>query len=227
MKHQFPKIHSSKLPQRTISNYPLLITHYLLTIVVFSPTELLWAFIGLLLTIGGTFLEASVTDLPWHWSESGITIHSLGVTYQIGAVLLVGCLGGKNAGALSQIAYLVLGLTWLPVFAQGGGIAYLKLPSFGYLLGFVPGAWLCGYLAFRQPPKLEFLAFSCLCGLLIIHLVGVGYLVFNHYILANPENVSPIVPDIQKYSLDPIPGQLALVCAVTVLAFILRRIMFY
>lgn len=227
MKHQFPKIHSSKLPQRTISNYPLPITHYLLTIVVFSPTELLWAFIGLLLTIGGTFLEASVTDLPWHWSESGITIHSLGVTYQIGAVLLVGCLGGKNAGALSQIAYLVLGLTSLPVFAQGGGIAYLKLPSFGYLLGFIPGAWLCGYLAFRQPPKLEFLAFSCLCGLLMIHLVGVSYLVFNHYILANPEDVSPIVPDIQKYSLDPIPGQLALVCAATVLAFILRRIMFY
>jgi biotin transport system substrate-specific component len=195
---------------------------------VFSPTELLWAFIGLLLTIGGTFLEASVTDLPWHWNETGIPIHSLGVTYQIGAVLLVGCLGGKNAGALSQIAYLALGLTWLPVFSQGGGIAYLKLPSFGYLLGFVPGAWICGYLAFRQPPKLESLAFSCLCGLLVIHLVGIAYLVGNHYILlASTEAFSPIVPDIQKYSLDPIPGQLALVCAATVLAFILRRIMFY
>jgi biotin transport system substrate-specific component len=195
---------------------------------VFSATEFLWAFIGLLLTIGGTFLEASVTALPWHWSESGIPIHSLGVTYQIGAVLLVGCLGGKNAGALSQIAYLALGLTWFPVFSQGGGFAYLKLPSFGYLLGFVPGAWICGYLAFRQPPKLESLAFSCLCGLLVIHLVGVAYLVGTHYIvLASTETISPIVPDIQKYSLDPIPGQLALVCAATVLAFILRRIMFY
>lgn len=227
MKHQFPKTHSSKLTQRTITN-PLPITHYQLPIVVFSATELLWAFIGLLLTIGGTFLEASVTALPWHWSESGIPIHSLGVTYQIGAVLLVGCLGGKNAGALSQIAYLVLGLTWLPVFSQGGGIAYLKLPSFGYLLGFVPGAWICGYLAFRQPPKLESLALSCLCGLLVIHLVGISYLVCNYYItLANTETISPIVADIQKYSLDPIPGQLALVCAATVLAFILRRIMFY
>ncbi|EFA74001.1 hypothetical protein CRD_00923 [Raphidiopsis brookii D9] len=36
---------------------------------------------------------------------------------------------GKSAGALSQIAYLVMGLTLLPVFAQGGGIGYVKLPN--------------------------------------------------------------------------------------------------
>ena len=72
-------------------------------------------------------------------------LFSLGVTYQIGGVLLVGCLGGKNAGALSQIAYLVMGLTLLPVFADGGGIGYVKLSQFGYLLGFIPGAWICGF----------------------------------------------------------------------------------
>jgi len=208
--------------------YPLPITHYPLAIVVFSATEILWALIGLLLTIGGTFLEASVTGLPWNWSESGIPTYSLGVTYQIGAVLLVGCLGGKNAGALSQIAYIVLGLTSLPVFYQGGGIGYLKQPSFGYLLGFVPGAWLCGFLAFRKPPKLESLAFSCLGGLLIIHLVGIIYLIASHYIFVpNPDAITPVFSDIQKYSTERLPGQLALVCAVTVIAYILRRIMFY
>ncbi len=80
------------------------------------PNEILWAIIGLLLTIGGNFLEAYIINFPWSWSQQGVNTHSVGVTYQIGAVLLVGCLGGKNAGALSQIAYLVIGLMGFQVF---------------------------------------------------------------------------------------------------------------
>ena len=188
--------------------------------------ELLWALIGLLLTIGGTFVEAFVTNPPWDWSGHGIHTVSLGVTYQIGAVLLTGCLGGKSAGALAQIAYIVLGLN-LPVFTQGGGMGYLKEPSFGYLLGFIAGAWVCGFLAFRMPLRLESLAFSCLCGLLTIHLYGVGYLIIFHALnLATFSNLS-LVQAILKYSLYPLPGQMVVTCAVTVLAFGLRQLMFY
>ena len=97
-----------------------------------ASNQLLWSMIGLLLTMGGTFLEAYVTTLPWGWSKHGIQTFSLGVTYQIGGVLLVGCSGGKNAGALSQIAYLVMGLTLLPVFSDGGGMGYIKLSQFGF-----------------------------------------------------------------------------------------------
>ena len=198
---------------------------------VSAPNELLWALIGVLLTIFGTFIEASFTNNPpWTWAEQGIHLQSLGVTYQIGAVLLVGCLGGKNAGALSQIAYLFLGLYWLPVFAKGGGIDYIKEPTFGYLLGFVPGAWLCGFLAFRTRPRLESLAFSALGGLAVIHLVGLAYLVGLSY--WNPEGSSAMPLEHLKemaieYSVEPLPGQLVIVCAVAVIAFILRQILFY
>ncbi len=201
-------------------------TLYSLSIVA-APNQLLWSLIGLLLTIGGTFLEVYVTSAPASWSEHGIQTVSLGVTYQIGAVLLVGCLGGRNAGALSQIAYLILGLTWLPVFAQGGGILYLKQPHFGYLLGFVPGAWVCGFLAFLAPPKLETLAFSCICGLLTIHFCGLSYLILNHIFNWSGSQTLPLLQAVLKYSFYPLPGQLAVVCAVTVLAYGLRIIMFY
>lgn len=194
--------------------------------IVSAPNELLWALIGLLLTIGGTFLEAFVTNPPWHWSEQGIHTVSLGVTYQIGAVLLAGCLGGKNAGALSQIAYVVLGLN-LPVFTQGGGIAYLKEPSFGYLLGFIAGAWVCGFFAFRKPPRLEALAFSCTCGLLTIHAYGIGYLMIFHIIHRATAGDLSLMQAIMKYSIYPLPGQMVVICAVTVLAFALRQLMFY
>ncbi|KAF3887235.1 MULTISPECIES: biotin transporter BioY [Nostocales] len=192
-----------------------------------ASNQLLWSMIGLLLTMGGTFLEAHVTTLPWSWSHQGVHTFSLGVTYQIGGVLLVGCLGGKNAGALSQIAYLVMGLTLLPVFAEGGGIGYVKLSHFGYLLGFIPGAWICGYFAFKAKPKLETLTFSCFCGLLTVHICGITYLIISSVLKWQGTETLPLTQAMLKYSWFALPGQLAVVCAVVVIAYVLRHLMFY
>ncbi len=195
--------------------------------IVFAPHEILWAIIGLLLTIGGNLLEAAITNFPWNWSQEGVQTHSLGVTYQIGAVLLVGCLGGKNAGVLAQIAYLAVGLIWFPVFHQGGGLGYLRQPTFGYLLGFIPGAWLCGYLAFKRSPQLENLAVSCLCGLLVIHGMGLTYLVLSQWFnWISPATLS-LWQAVKTYSFDPLPAHLVIACAVSAIAFTLRKLMFY
>lgn len=195
---------------------------------VFSPLELLWAFIGLILTIGGTFIEAFIAGVPLNWADQSIPLLSLGVNWQIGAVLLVGCLGGRNAATISQIAYILLGLSWLHIFTYGGGIQYVFQPTFGYLLGFIPGAWVCGALAFRLPRRLESLAFSSLCGLLAIHLTGISYLVVSYFLESeSTRRLSALFTNLLSYSILPIPGQLALVCAVTVLAFLLRHLMFY
>lgn len=190
--------------------------------------ELLWTLIGLMLTIGGTFIEAFTTNFPWNWAENGIRVQSLGVTYQIAAVLLTACLGGRNAGALSQIAYVTLGLIWLPIFSQGGGWGYLQQPTFGYIVGFIPGAWLCGYLAFKTRPKLESLAASCLVGLAVIHAAGAVYLVgLSIYSSTIEARSLPLMPMIVAYSLSPLLGQLALICAVAAIAYGLRQILFY
>ncbi len=189
--------------------------------------ELLWAITGLLLTIAATFLPASFASPTWIWEQQEVKTFSLGVTYQVGAVLLVGCLGGKNAAVISQIAYIFLGLTLLPVFTNGGGIGYLKEPSFGYLLGFIPGAWVCGNLAFQAYPKLESLAFSCLCGLLTVHIAGLVYLIISNILgWINIESLS-LFEAIFRYSIFPLPGQLGIICAVAVMAYLLRRLLFY
>lgn len=49
----------------------------------------------------------------------------------------------------SIVAYVLLGLAGLPVFAYGGGPAYVLSPTFGYLLGFVVGTAVAGKLAPR------------------------------------------------------------------------------
>jgi biotin transport system substrate-specific component len=191
--------------------------------------ELLWALIGLILTIGGTLVPAFVPSPPWMWFQDGmVEPYALGVTCQIGAVLLVGCLGGRNAAVISQVAYLFLGMTFFKVFTQGGGIDYVLNPRFGYLLGFVPGAWLCGYLAFRFPVRLEYLALSCLAGLLSIHLMGISYLAianaFNWTMIMGSSTLPQVL---MTYSLSPLPGQLAVICAVSLVSFALRHVMFY
>lgn len=189
-------------------------------------TELLWALIGLMLTIGGTLLEASITGFPWQWSGT-IPLHSLGVNCQIGAVILIGCLGGRNAAAMSQIAYLGLGLAGFPVFSKGGGFSYLGEPSFGYLLGFIPGAWVCGRLAFKAVPRLEAFAFSGLCGLLVVHFVGILYLILGYAFKWVHPNSMPFWKAVMAFSVHLLPGQLAVTCAIAILAFLLRRVMFY
>ena len=192
-----------------------------------SPLDqLLWVVIGLLLTIGGVFVEVSVPlswpSWPLNWDQ--VQTHSLGTTLQVGAVLLVGCLGGKYAAALSQVAYLALGLSGLPVFTHGGGISYLQEPTFGYLLGFLPGAWLCGVLAFRQARQLESILLSCCVGLLAIHVTGLLYL---SALLMLQRQSSVLWSSVWQYSLMPLPGQLIILCAVALIAFLLRRVLFY
>ncbi|MGK7890198.1 MAG: biotin transporter BioY [Leptolyngbyaceae cyanobacterium] len=195
---------------------------------MFSPIDILWAFIGLALTIGGTFLEAFITGVPLDFGSNPVfPLHSLGVTCQVGAVLMVGCLGGKNAGAISQIAYLILGLTYLQIFTHGGGVSYLGEPTFGYLLGFVPGAWLCGWMAFHFNRTLETLAISCLYGLVAIHLTGISYLAVIQWLDRDRTGWGKLGQLIVTHSITDLPGQLALVCAVTVITFVLRNIMFY
>jgi biotin transport system substrate-specific component len=131
---------------------------------------------------------------------------------------------------LAQIAYIVLGFFKLPVFAHGSAFDYLQQPSFGYILGFIPGAWLCGYLALPGKRRLESLALSAFCGLIVIHLIGIIYLV--GFWLINPLLGNNLAPDylnemITAYSLNPLPSQLAIVCFVAVIGFLIRLILFY
>ena len=202
---------------------------------MFAPSELIWALVGLILTIGCTWIEAFVFNLQvGEWLQGkggGLEITSIGVSFQVGAVLFIGCMGGKNAAALSQVAYIALGILLferfgLEVFTRGGGLEYLREPAFGYLLGFIPAGWLCGLLAFRSKRSLERLGFAALCGLVTVHLCGVTYLILGHlfrWIPASPGLGTAIM----GYSIQQIPGQVMVSCAIALIAFGLRKLMFY
>ena len=101
--------------------------------------------------------------------------------------LLAGFLLGPKLGFLSVTAYLILGLAGLPIFAHGGGFAYVMKPTFGFLIGFAAAAFVAGAvmkgLKKKGFPQLLAAAFAgemsyYLCGLIYY------YIMFN-YVLTN------------------------------------------
>lgn len=121
------------------------------------------------LTAVGAFIKIPIGPVP--------------ITLQLLFTALAGVLLGPYFGALSQLVYVVLGLIGLPIFTGGGGPQYVLSPTFGYLIGFIVGAFVIGKITQNQT-KLSFrraLA-GCLAGLLIIYVIGVPYLylILNH-----------------------------------------------
>lgn len=80
------------------------------------------------------------------------------LVFQSHICLLMGALLGSRLGALAVLAYLIEGAFGLPVFSLGrSGIGMLLGPTGGYLLGYLAGTWICGYMIERWPSK-KFLA---------------------------------------------------------------------
>jgi biotin transport system substrate-specific component len=96
-------------------------------------------------------------------------------TLQPVAVLLAGALLGASGGFKSQSIYLAAGMVGLPVFAAGGGWAYLLGPTGGYLLAFPVAAWLAGAFSDRSRSAPS-IALGAVVGLAVIHLGGIAWL---------------------------------------------------
>ncbi|KAA0543373.1 biotin transporter BioY [Bacillus sp. BGMRC 2118] len=98
-------------------------------------------------------------------------------TLQVLFVFLAASLLGSKRGMQSQLIYVVVGLAGVPVFTQGGGLSYVLQPTFGYLLGFIAGAYVIGLILERiSNPKTYQFILANLLGLAIVYLFGVSYL---------------------------------------------------
>jgi len=100
------------------------------------------------------------------------------ITGQTLGVLLVGAALGSRRGAASLATYMVAGLAGAPVFAEfTGGPAMLLSPSFGFVIGFVPAAFLAGWFAERAWDRRPVLAMAgFVAASAVPFLVGVPYL---------------------------------------------------
>lgn len=100
------------------------------------------------------------------------------ITGQTLAVVLTAAALGPGRGLAGQLAYLLLGAMGLPFFAKAAsGWGALVGPTGGYLVGFLPAAFLVGLAArhaYDRRPRTAVPLF--LAGQLVILVVGVCWL---------------------------------------------------
>ena len=103
-------------------------------------------------------------------------------------VLLAGFLLGARRGAICVGIYLAVGLSGIPVFAAGGGPAYLIRPTFGFLLGFVFAAWITGKLSSLRPGAgTAWDLFSAFWGMMAYYVSGMVYFyVISNFVIHMP-----------------------------------------
>lgn len=94
------------------------------------------------------------------------------LTLQVFAVLFSGALLGSRYGSLSQFIYLVAGVIGLPFFSgMSSGAAVLLGPTGGYIVGFIPAAYIAGALVKRSKTKIGVIS-SMMLAVGIIYLFG-------------------------------------------------------
>jgi biotin transport system substrate-specific component len=89
----------------------------------------------------------------WLSAKVQVPFWPIPMTMQTFVVLVLGAALGPRYGALAVLMYLAQGAAGLPVFAgtpeKGLGLSYMIGPTGGYLVGFLVGAIVVGFLAER------------------------------------------------------------------------------
>lgn len=102
------------------------------------------------------------------------------ITAQSMGVMLAGGILGAKRGSLAIVLFLALVAAGLPLLSGGrGGIGILVGPSGGFFVGYVFGAYLCGYLterAWASLTAIKSFAISVIGGIGVVYLPGVLWL---------------------------------------------------
>ncbi|MET3926380.1 biotin transporter BioY [Devosia sp. 2618] len=80
-------------------------------------------------------------------AKINVPVWPVPVTLQSFAIVALTAAFGLRIGVATVALYLLEGALGLPVFATGGGLAYLVGPTGGFLLGFLVLAAIVGYAA--------------------------------------------------------------------------------
>lgn len=114
-------------------------------------------------------------------AKISIPIGPIPVTLQTLAVFLISLILGTKKSIILFITYILLGLIGLPVFSSGGGIQYIYMPSFGFIIGFLFASIIIGLGSKSNKIYIKYVV--SFIGLIIINIFGLSYMfiIFNLY----------------------------------------------
>lgn len=163
------------------------------------------------LIAAGAFIKIPIPVVP-------ITLQYIFVN--ISALLL-----GKK-GAIPVAIYVLTGLCGIPIFTMGGGFSYVLKPTFGYLIGFIVGAFASGtFIDKLKSANFKTMIISGIINIILIYIFGLVYyyLIVNYYIPDSSINIDRLL---LLGLLPTVPGDV-ISCLVSALICVrLKKILF-
>ncbi len=144
--------------------------------VAFFPKETLLR--QALLVVGAVVFIALAAQVTWNYpfieTKAGNPVPITGQTF---AILVTGVLLGARLGTAAVLAYLVAGIVGAPVFADWSRYytAFAGATG-GYLIGFLPAAFIVGWFAERGWDRSMWLLLPMLMANAIIYVPGLIWL---------------------------------------------------
>jgi biotin transport system substrate-specific component len=111
-------------------------------------------------------------------AKINVPVWPVPVTMQGFAIAALAAAFGLRIGVATVALYLIEGAFGLPVFATGGGLAYIAGPTGGFLIGFLALAAIVGYAADRGASGKPLTLFAAmLVGDAVLFVLGFAWLV--------------------------------------------------
>ncbi|AYJ50951.1 biotin transporter BioY [Rhodococcus sp. P1Y] len=147
-----------------------------------------------------------------------VGVSGVPITLQTLGVILTGAVLGARKGVAAVAVFIALTLIGLPLLSGGRtGLTALAGPSAGYLVGWIPGVLVIGFLTARILPKYPVvlgLLINAFGGIVVIYVFGVIGL-----LLRTDLSITAAITSTFAY----IPGDLVKVVIATVVAKSVHR----
>ncbi len=110
------------------------------------------------------------------------------VTLQTFFVLLTGLVLPLKASTLAITTYIALGIIGLPIFSGGGGLGYVLMPNFGFIIGFLIATVIISFVIqkLKYSKLWQYIVIS-LIGITVIYIIGILYFAFITNVYNNNE----------------------------------------
>lgn len=146
----------------------------------------------------------------------------LPMTLQTFFVLLTGLVLPLKASILANVTYMALGLIGMPIFSGGGGIGYVLMPNFGFIIGFFIASVIISVVTQKiHNRKLwQYISVSLL-AIMIIYIIGIFYFAFITNVYNN--NNYPAIWFIQTIFLPFLPKEIICSLLASLTAYKIRQ----
>ena len=151
---------------------------------------------------------------PWSLPISGEVPRSLATA----AIYLASACAGWKRGTVSVLLYIVIGALGVPVFSSfRGGLSVIAGPTGGYIIGYLPCAFICGFIIDRIGNGKKAAAYPAgmIAGTVILYAVGTAWYMFI--------TKNPLIPSLAGCVLPFLPGDAAKIAAASLLGYELRK----